>query len=270
MAKPAGGTRLALFARHVGKGRFQIMVKTRIAAPPLPLVGLCVAFFATGCAGALAPATVASSRDAALVDVAVPTPAPPSAASTEQRREAAALDRALKAAEAQVVEQQLALEAEIYAREDAERRADEAARCLLGLASVEHDPRGIVIALSGDELFDTGKASLLAGSNGALSEVANLLLNQNSTHSVVVHATGVEGDEHAAAGAESLAMRRADAIRRYFIARGVDASRISTGEHAARPASVVDAPSASLERPLVNSRIELVLRPPSSATAFAF
>lgn len=217
-----------------------------------PLAALSFAFLA-GCSGGMPR----SSVDAHEVPAAtMPAPAratTPSSGQPSAAAENAVLERALRQAEAQVVAQQLALEAEIYAREDAERRADEASRCLVGLASVEHDPRGIVIGLSGAELFDAGKSTLRASSRSALDEVANLLLNQNSTHSIVVHAGAAPADApslalNAASLDSKLPQARAEAVRAFFIGRGVDASRITTRDSHA-----------------LTDRVELVLRPPSSS-----
>ncbi len=210
-----------------------------------------------GCSGALwRPSVDAHELPAAATRVT--ETAPTIATDEASHAENAALERALRQAEAQVVAQQLALEAEIYAREDAERRADEAARCLVGLASVEQDPRGIVIGLSGVELFDAGKATLRSPSRGALAEVANLLLNQNSTHSIVVHAGDVPAETtaplalHAVSTGSSLSQARAEAVRAYFIGRGVDAARITTRDGRG-----------------LRDRVELVLRAPSSLSASA-
>lgn len=193
--------------------------------------------------------------------------------------ENANLERQLRRAQAQLVEQQIALEAEVYAREDAERRADEASRCLVGLASVERDWRGIVIAIEGAELFDAGKATLRAASSPTLVEVANLLLNQNSTHSVFVHAGDASsqamGLNAAVPVAGGLGQRRAEALRAFFIARGIEGGRIQTQDEVARkagkaPGELVFAPLSGLGdggehgRDAARDRIELVLRPPSA------
>jgi outer membrane protein OmpA-like peptidoglycan-associated protein len=85
-------------------------------------------------------------------------------------------------------------------------------------------PRGLVLTL-GDVLFDTGRAELKSGANRKLDQLAQFLVEHKDRRIQIDGFTDSVGTD---SYNEELSHRRADAVRSALLARGVDASRIST------------------------------------------
>lgn len=153
-------------------------------------------------------------------------------------------------------QQQQQLTASEAARKDAEQRAATAAADLQRIASVKQEPRGMVITLSGEVLFVSGKADLLPQAQAKLSEVANALTQQSPDSTIVVEGhTDAQGKE---AFNLDLSTRRAQAVRDYLAAHGVAPDRIrAEGLGFSRPIGN----NKTAEGRANNRRVEIVVQP---------
>lgn len=152
------------------------------------------------------------------------------------------------------------LDAERDRRQDAEKRAAQAAADLAAFASVRQDAtRGLVITLSGGVLFASNKSDLLPSAQTKLDEVARALAKNDGASTIVV-----EGHTDSQGGStynQDLSLRRAQAVRDYLVTRGIASDRVTaTGYGLTRPI----ADNASPEGRANNRRVEIVVRPPSS------
>jgi outer membrane protein OmpA-like peptidoglycan-associated protein len=151
--------------------------------------------------------------------------------------------------------QQLASERD--RRQDAEKRAAQAAADLAAFASVKQDAtRGMVITLSGGVLFASNKADLLPSAQVKLNEVADALTKNDSDSKIVV-----EGHTDSQGGApynQDLSQRRAQTVRDYLVSRHIAADRVTAaGFGLTRPI----ADNASPEGRANNRRVEIVVQP---------
>jgi outer membrane protein OmpA-like peptidoglycan-associated protein len=148
------------------------------------------------------------------------------------------------------------------ARKAAEARAAAANADLQRIASVKQETRGMVITLSGEVLFTSGKADLLPSAQAKLSEVANALTQQNPDATIVVEGhTDTQGSQ---AFNLDLSMRRAQAVRDYLAAHGVAADRITAqGLGFSRPL----ADNKTAEGRANNRRVEIVVQPQAAEGA---
>ncbi len=141
-------------------------------------------------------------------------------------------------------------------RADAERRAKQSEAELARFASVKHEPRGMVITLSGSVLFASAKSDVLPDADAKLDTVAKTLTEQDPTSMIVVE--GHTDSQGSASFNQDLSQKRAASVRDYLVARGVAADRVSaTGFGLARPV----ADNASPEGRANNRRVEIVVKP---------
>jgi outer membrane protein OmpA-like peptidoglycan-associated protein len=163
---------------------------------------------------------------------------------------------ALGRANQQLASQGQQLQTEVQRREDAEKRAAQAAADLARIASVKQEPRGMVITLSGSVLFVSGKADLLPEAQIKLNDVAKALGEQDPTAKIVV-----EGHTDSQGGAsfnQELSQRRADSVRSYLVSHGIATDRVtSAGFGLTRPI----ADNGSAEGRADNRRVEIVVQP---------
>jgi outer membrane protein OmpA-like peptidoglycan-associated protein len=149
------------------------------------------------------------------------------------------------------------LEAEKKARLDAEKRARDAMDKLAvaGALAVKDEPRGTVITMSGQVLFQSGKADLLPGAQQRMAAVAQAL-KDNEDHKMVVEGhTDSQGSE---SSNMDLSQRRAEAVRSFFVSQGVPADKISAvGIGQGRPI----ADNKSVEGRAQNRRVEIIIQP---------
>jgi outer membrane protein OmpA-like peptidoglycan-associated protein len=152
--------------------------------------------------------------------------------------------------------QQQKLSASEAARKEAEARAAAAAADLQRIASVKQESRGMVITLSGEVLFTSGKAELLPAAQAKLTEVANALTQQSPDGKIVVEGhTDAQGKE---AFNLDLSTRRAQAVRDYLASHGVAPDRITAqGLGFSRPI----ADNKTAEGRANNRRVEIVVQP---------
>jgi outer membrane protein OmpA-like peptidoglycan-associated protein len=178
---------------------------------------------------------------------------------TQGKMTAAELGRANQqlASQGQALQAQgQALETEVQRRQDAEKRAAQAAADLAKFASVKQEPRGMVITLSGSVLFTSGKADLLPGAQIKLNEVAKALTEQDPESKMVVE--GHTDSQGTAAFNQDLSQRRAQSVRDYLVSRGIASDRI-TSEGFGPTRSVGD--NATTEGRANNRRVEIVVKP---------
>jgi outer membrane protein OmpA-like peptidoglycan-associated protein len=160
--------------------------------------------------------------------------------------------------------QQQQLASSEAARKEAERRAEQAAADLARIASVKQETRGMVITLSGEVLFASGKSELLPSAQAKLSEVANALTQQNPDASIVVE--GHTDSQGSQAFNLDLSTKRATAVRDYLASHGVAPDRIrAEGLGFSRPI----ADNKSAEGRANNRRVEIVVQPSGGQAAGA-
>jgi outer membrane protein OmpA-like peptidoglycan-associated protein len=149
-------------------------------------------------------------------------------------------------------------------RKEAERRAEQAAADLARIASVKQESRGMVITLSGEVLFTSGKAELLPAAQAKLTEVANALTQQNPDAAIVVEGhTDAQGSQTFNL---DLSTRRAQAVRDYLASHGVAPDRIrAEGLGFSRPI----ADNKTAEGRANNRRVEIVVQPQGGAAPTA-
>ncbi|MET0343439.1 MAG: OmpA family protein [Polyangiales bacterium] len=177
-------------------------------------------------------------------------------AQVEQQADAAQ-NAEIKQLRGQYANSQQQLAAEQAAHAEAEQRAQKAAADLAQVASVKQEPRGMVITLSGEVLFASGKSELLPSARGKLDEVAKALTQgEPDTHIVVEGHTDSTGSE---AMNLELSRRRAQAVGDYLSAHGVPRDRIrAEGVGFAKP--LADNKTAAGRAN--NRRVEIVVQPP--------
>jgi outer membrane protein OmpA-like peptidoglycan-associated protein len=178
-------------------------------------------------------------------------------------QEAAAAARAQEneATQSQLAQVKQQLEGEKAARQAAENRVRETLDRLVAAnaAAVKQEPRGTVITLSNEKLFESGKVELLAAAQGSLGQIAEVLAADASKQIAVEGHTDSRG---APESNISLSRARADSVRKFLVAHGVATTRISSnGYGAGRPI----ADNESTEGRAINRRVEIIIQADASA-----
>jgi outer membrane protein OmpA-like peptidoglycan-associated protein len=159
---------------------------------------------------------------------------------------------AMQGQQLQNADQELATER--ARREEAERRAAQAAADLAKVATVKQEPRGMVITLSGSVLFASNKSELLPAAQTRLNDVANALNRQDAGSNIVVE--GHTDSQGAASYNQALSQRRAQSVRDYLVARGIASDRVTAqGFGLTRPI----ADNETAEGRANNRRVEIVV-----------
>jgi outer membrane protein OmpA-like peptidoglycan-associated protein len=160
----------------------------------------------------------------------------------------------LKKKEAELTARQKELEKEKNARIEAEKKAAAAMASLAEIARVKEEQRGLVITLDGSVLFASGKSQLLPIAEQRLSQVAEVLQNQDDSKQIVVegHTDSVGAD-----GANlTLSQARADSVRTFLISKGVPTARIrAVGRGEAVPVGDNKTPDGRA----MNRRVEIIV-----------
>ncbi len=146
------------------------------------------------------------------------------------------------------------LAAETDARKAAEARAARAMESLAKIAAVKEEARGMVITLSGQVLFVTGKAELLPAAQDQLDQVAKALKDQGDVKPMVVE--GYTDSVGSDANNLTLSKNRAESVRTYLVSKGVPSDKISAiGKGKANPVASNDTPDGRAN----NRRVEIVI-----------
>ncbi len=167
---------------------------------------------------------------------------------------------ALGRANLQLATQDQQLQNERLRREDAEKRAAQAAADLARIGSVKQEARGMVITLSGSVLFASAKWDLLPEAQVKLGEVADALTKQDPDSKMVVE--GHTDSQGSASFNQDLSQKRADAVRGYLVSHGIAADRI-TAQGFGPTRAIAD--NASAEGRANNRRVEIVVQPSAAA-----
>jgi outer membrane protein OmpA-like peptidoglycan-associated protein len=155
----------------------------------------------------------------------------------------------------QVAAGQQALSAEQQARADAERRASAAMDALRRVASVREETRGLVITLSGEVLFESGRSVLLPIAQQRLMEVATSLRERHGQSMVVDGFTDSRGSVDSN---QALSLARAQAVLAFLVSNGIPADHIrAEGFGPDRPV----ADNNTAEGRANNRRVEIVVTP---------
>jgi outer membrane protein OmpA-like peptidoglycan-associated protein len=146
------------------------------------------------------------------------------------------------------------LAAETDARKAAEARAARAMESLNKIAQVKEEARGMVITLSGQVLFVTGKSELLPAAQDQLDQVAKALKDQGEIKPMVVE--GYTDSVGTDSSNLTLSKNRAEAVRAYLISKGIPSDKItSVGKGKASPVASNDTADGRAN----NRRVELVI-----------
>lgn len=174
----------------------------------------------------------------------------------EQTSQVKATSEQLGKANQQLASQGAQLTNERQGRQDAEKRAAQAAADLAKFAAVKQEPRGMVITLSGGVLFASAKSDLLPAAQLKLNDVAKALTEQDPDSKMVVE--GHTDTQGAMAFNQDLSQKRAEAVRAYLVSRGISSDRISA-QGFGQSRSVAD--NGSAEGRANNRRVEIVVQP---------
>jgi outer membrane protein OmpA-like peptidoglycan-associated protein len=137
----------------------------------------------------------------------------------------------------------------------AERRASEALDRLAGFVTIRHEKRGSVIMLPSDRLFDSGAWALTSSGQYSLRELVVGLRDQDGR---TIRIQGYTDSMGTPAVNDAVSLRRAEAVRDFFVAQGVTAENLrAEGMGAKRPRSHNGTPEGRAQ----NRRIEIVMAP---------
>ena len=127
---------------------------------------------------------------------------------------------------------------------------------LATIAAVREDARGLVITLSGSVLFASGKFALLETAKTKLDQVSAALKAQGDEKRMVVEGhTDSQGSDLTNG---PLSLNRANAVRDYLVATGVNSARISAvGKGSTTP--ILN--NGNAENRANNRRVEIVIQP---------
>jgi outer membrane protein OmpA-like peptidoglycan-associated protein len=154
----------------------------------------------------------------------------------------------------QLAQTQTGLAQETDARKAADARAARAMESLAKIAQIKEEARGMVITLTGDVLFVTGKSELLPAAQDQLAQVAKALQDQGDIKPVVVEGyTDSVGSDSANM---KLSQARADAVRSYLVSKGLPSDKVSAvGKGKASPV----APNDTADGRANNRRVEIIV-----------
>jgi outer membrane protein OmpA-like peptidoglycan-associated protein len=136
---------------------------------------------------------------------------------------------------------------------EAESRTAAALAELAKLAAVKEEARGLVLTLSGSVLFRSTESKLLPSARVKLSQVAKALLAVRARNLIIEGHTDARGTK---SYNQRLSQRRADAVRKYLVARGYPAKSIrARGEGEGHPIAKNSSPEGRAN----NRRVEIVI-----------
>ena len=155
---------------------------------------------------------------------------------------------------AQLAQTQTGLAQETDARKAAEARAARAMESLAKIAQVKEEARGMVITLSGQVLFVTGKAELLPAAQDQLAAVAKAMQDQGDIKPIVVEGyTDSVGSE---SNNMKLSQDRANAVRGFLVSKGLPSDKLTAvGKGKSNPVASNDTADGRAN----NRRVEIVV-----------
>jgi len=163
---------------------------------------------------------------------------------------------------AQLAQTQTGLAQETEARKAAEARAARAMESLAKIAQVKEEARGMVITLSGQVLFVTGKSELLPAAQDQLGLVAKALQDQGEIRPIVVE--GYTDSVGSDTSNMKLSQDRADAVRAFLVSKGLPSDKLtSVGKGKANPV----APNDTADGRANNRRVEIIVAGGGNAVA---
>jgi len=137
---------------------------------------------------------------------------------------------------------------------EANARAARAMESLAKIAQVKEEARGMVITLSGQVLFVTGKAELLPAAQDQLTVVAKALQDQGELKPIVVE--GYTDSVGSDSTNMKLSQDRADAVRSFLIGKGLPSDKLSAvGKGKSSPVASNDTADGRAN----NRRVEIVV-----------
>jgi len=152
--------------------------------------------------------------------------------------------------------QQQQAEAEDQKRKlaDLETKLRDARDTIAKIAAVKDDDRGMVITLSGEVLFKTGKWDLKPGAMAKLDQIAEALRGKEQPITVYGYTDNVGSRENNM----SLSQQRANSVRDYLTGRGIPSDLLKAeGKGPDDPVS----DNGSVEGRAANRRVEIVVKP---------
>lgn len=153
-----------------------------------------------------------------------------------------------------LAQSQTGLAQETDARKAADARAARAMESLAKIAQIKEEARGMVITLSGQVLFVTGKSELLPAAQDQLGLVAQALQDQGEIKPIVVE--GYTDSVGSDAANVKLSQARADAVRSYLVSKGLPGDKLTAmGRGKANPVASNDTADGRAN----NRRVEIVV-----------
>lgn len=126
-------------------------------------------------------------------------------------------------------------------------------------AEARRTDEGIIVNMSSDILFDTGKAALKPASIDQLNQIGDVLARYNDDRIMVIGHTDSTGS---ATTNQTLSEQRANAVKTQLLSRGVPSASISTvGMGASQPV----ASNATVTGRSQNRRVEMKITIPDTA-----
>jgi outer membrane protein OmpA-like peptidoglycan-associated protein len=140
---------------------------------------------------------------------------------------------------------------------DLEAKLKDARDTIAKIAAVKDDDRGMVITLSGEVLFKTGKWDLKAGAMAKLDQIAEALRGKEQP--IVVF--GFTDNVGTRDNNMDLSQKRASSVRDYLVGRGIP-SDLVTAQGKGPDEPIQD--NTSVEGRAANRRVEIVVQPKKS------
>ena len=164
-------------------------------------------------------------------------------------------ERELAARQAELEARQTELSHERQARQKAEADLAAALSSLREIAMVKEEARGMVITLSGEVLFATGRSGLLPIARQRLQQVAEALKELGPDKLIVIEGhTDSRGSDHMNM---QLSESRAESVRQFLASQGIEPSRLqAVGQGESRPI----ADNSSPEGRANNRRVEIIIQ----------
>jgi outer membrane protein OmpA-like peptidoglycan-associated protein len=172
-----------------------------------------------------------------------------------KNRFAAMMRERLDKAKTQISEAEARAASERQARVEADKRIEG----MLGQleqkgVKTEKSDRGLVVTISGEVLFPSGKSTLLSTAQQRLDQVAEALKNADGRSIMIVGHTDSQGSEDVN---NRLSEARASSVKKYLAQKGVPAERIqSQGMGESQPIASNDTPEGRAN----NRRVEIILQ----------